>query len=397
MNRFLATAFLSTLALSGCGGVIARGLDEPAPKASDQAVETAQKRLLVQADADVKRFAGSGLLYEDEGLEKYLNNVVKRLQATEASRSASFYIRVIKNPSMNAFALPNGAIYVHTAILAHLDNEAQLATLLAHEMAHVMLRHLAKEIADLRVTSEAKAPLVSALGTYGESFGRLSTLASTRGYSREIESEADTEGLKLVVKAGYDPREAPKFYEVLNEENEGAIGREEEDEKDEEAFVYSSHPRNKERIKNDEKLLATDYAAIQGGATNTNAFRQYTLRLLLDNAELDIKRSHYAGAKRTIKRYLAEKSRDPRAYYLLGEAAWRQAMESAEQAKSNYEKALSLRSDHAESYRALGLMQLKMGDRKFAVTNLKQYLTLKPAAPDREYIQQYLRDASAHP
>ncbi len=397
MNRFPAIAFLSALALSGCGGMIARSLDEPAPKASDQAVDAAQKMLLVQADAEVKRFAAAGLLYEDEGLEKYLNNVVKRLQTTDASRASSFHIRVIKNPSMNAFALPNGVIYVHTAILAHMRNEAQLATLLAHEMAHVMLRHQAKKTADLRVTSEAKAPLVSALGTYGESFGRLSTLASTRGYSRETESEADTEGLKLVVKAGYDPREAPKFYEVLNEENEGAIGREEEDEKDEEAFIYSSHPGNKERIKNDENLLATEYAAIQGGATNTNAFRQYTLRLLLDNAELDIKRSHYAGAKRTINRYLAEKSRDPRAYYLLGEAAWRQAMESAEQAKSNYEKALSLRSDHPESYRALGLMQLKMGDKKAALTNLKQYLTLKPAAPDHEYIQQYIREISGQP
>jgi predicted Zn-dependent protease len=293
--------------------------------------------------------------------------------------------------------MPNGAIYVHTAILAHMENEAQLATLLAHEMAHVMLRHQAKEVADLRVTSEAKAPLVGALGTYGESFGRLSTLASTRGYSRELESEADTEGLRLVVTAGYDPREAPKFYEVLNEENEGAIGREEEDEKDEEAFVYSSHPRNKERIKNDEKLLATEYAAVQGGATNTNAFRQYTLRLLLDNAELDIKRGHYAGAKRTIRRYLAEKSRDPRAYYLLGEAAWRQAMESAEQAKSSYEQALSLRSDHAESYRGLGMMQLNMGDKKAALTNLKRYLTLKPAAHDREYIQQYINDGVVRP
>jgi predicted Zn-dependent protease len=397
MNRFPAMAFLSALALSGCTGMIARGLDEPAPKASDQAVDAAQKRALVQAEAEVKRIAASGLLYEDDGLEKYLNDIAKRLQTTDVSRALSFHIRVVKNPFSNAFALPNGAIYVHTAILAHIDNEAQLATLLAHEMAHAIHRHTAKASADLRATSEAKGPLVGALGTYGENFGRLSTLASTRGYSRENEAEADAEGLKLVVKAGYDPREAPKFFERLNEEDEGAGERYSEEEKDEEAFIYSSHPRNKDRIRAYESLLKSDYASVQDGAKNVNLFRQYTMRLLLDNAELDIKGSRYAGARRTINKYLAEKSRDPRAYYLLGEASWRQAMDSMENAKSSYQKALSVRADHAESYRALGLMQLKMGDKKAAQTNLRQYLTLKPTAPDREYIQQYIRDDSGKP
>lgn len=390
MKRMMVIFFPAVLVLSGCAGIMARSLDQPAPKASEQSVAAAHKRLLVQAEAEVKRLEESGLIYKDDGLETYLNDIARKLRASEASRAVSFKIRVIKNPSLNAFALPNGAIYVHTAILAHIDNEAQLATLLAHEMSHVIRRHQAKEAADIRVTSEAKAALVGTLGTYGESFGRLSTLASTRGYSREIETEADGEGLKLVVQAGYDPREAPKFFERLNEV-EG-----DDEETDEEAFLYSSHPRNRERIRNYEKLLQNDYAAVKGGATNTNGFRRYTLRLLLENAELDIKKGKYAGAERTINKYIAEKSRDPRAYYLLGEASWHRAMDSVEKAKANYQQALSLQPGHAESYRAMGLMQFKMGDKKAALTNLKQYLTLLPEASDREYIQQYIRDASAH-
>ena len=103
--------------------------------------EEDEKRLWNRSEEEERSIAKSGMLYQDRELEAYLNGVASKLQPPEAYERIPFRILVLKNPYCNAFALPNGYIYVHTGILARMDNEAQLATLLAHEMTHATHRH----------------------------------------------------------------------------------------------------------------------------------------------------------------------------------------------------------------------------------------------------------------
>jgi beta-barrel assembly-enhancing protease len=156
----------------------------------------------------------SGILYEDYQLEAYLNAVAQKLVSSQVQASGlTPRIRIIKHPLLNAFALPNGTVYLHTGMLARMENEAQLATVLGHEMTHFLHRHTVKEmrsaqnkVAFLRVlqvmlTAGAATyeggQFVQMVGDLTGQMGAVWALASVRGYSRELETEAYEEASRL--------------------------------------------------------------------------------------------------------------------------------------------------------------------------------------------------------
>jgi len=106
----------------------------PRPVSVDEALTAGmdEKMLWRRVQKEQETINGSGLLYQDVELENYLNRIAKKLQKYTDSPDIYFQIKVLKDPNLNAFAFPNGVIYVHTGILARMDNEAQLAALLAH-------------------------------------------------------------------------------------------------------------------------------------------------------------------------------------------------------------------------------------------------------------------------
>lgn len=246
-------AVLSCFVFAGCATT-------SLPPVTEQTLilEEDEKRLWLRSEEEQRVLNRSGLIYKDEELEAYLNEISKKLQPPEVFKHIPFKIMVIKNHLLNAFAFPNGVIYVHTGILARMENEAQLATLLAHEMTHSTHRHTVRRFRDIKNKTAFLATVQVTLGGLGGGIGNLATLlgtvgtlAAVTGYSRELEAEADMEGLKLMVKAGYDPREAPKLFIHLKKELE--------EEKIKEPFFFGTHPRLQERIENYESLLVTRY------------------------------------------------------------------------------------------------------------------------------------------
>ncbi len=180
--------------------------------------EEDERRLWLRSEEEQRVLNRSGLIYKDEEVEAYVNGIARRLHPEETSGQIPFKIFVIKNPFLNAFAFPNGVIYVHTGILASMDNEAQLATLLAHEMTHVTHRHLVKMVRDMKNKTAFLATLqmvTSGLGPIGSlagALGTIGTVAAVTGYSRENETEADVEGFRVMALAGYDVEEAPEPF-----------------------------------------------------------------------------------------------------------------------------------------------------------------------------------------
>src|SRR3990170_3267566 len=138
----------------------------------------------------------------------------------------------MSDPTLNAFAMPNGHVYVHTGLLARLDDEAQLAMILGHEMTHVTHRHALKFNRDA-TNKQILYTILSVAASIGVA------LAAINGYGRDLEREADAEGMKRLVRAGYDPKEAAKVFELLRSEGKdrGTL----------ETFFFGSHPRSEER------------------------------------------------------------------------------------------------------------------------------------------------------
>ncbi len=158
---------------------------------------------------------------EDPEVTGYVAEVGRRLIAHIGPHYFPFKFYIIKDESLNAFAVPGGYIFVNTGLLEEIDREDELAGVLAHELAHVQARHLAKRIEKLTRLNLASAAvtivgLLLGRGEMGQAIAVTSgALAATKAlsYSRADEEEADRLGFQYLTAAGYDPR---GFIEVFN-------------------------------------------------------------------------------------------------------------------------------------------------------------------------------------
>jgi len=359
------------------------------PLATDNSGVDDEKRLWQRSEDEQKLLTQSGLIYRDNQLEDYLNQVARKLQPPEILEHIPFRIMVIKSPYLNAFAFPNGVIYIHTGILARMDNEAQLAALLGHEMTHCTHRHALKTLrhfkdkSDFLVGVQGSLIQFRGIGKLVNQLGSLGSKAAVSGYRRDLETEADLVGLQLMAKAGYDPNEALRLFEHLK--------RELEEEKMQEPFFFGCHPRLQERVENCEKFLNTRYQQEETGIKNTGVFSAKLHKVILDNAWLDLKAGRFHSAQRGAEKYLKIEPNNAEVYYLLGEV-FRQRAKAGEmhKAKAYYEKAISLDPFYPEPHKAIGLIYYKDGEKTLAKKSFGQCLSLSPHRADKAYIVGYL-------
>jgi len=165
---------------------------------------------------------------KDPVLTDYVTQVGKRLMsAREAQESGfPFTFEVVADPSINAFALPGGPMFINTGLLKAVDNEAQLAGVMGHEMSHVILRHGTNqaskskfiELPAILASQMAGESMIGKLAQAGIGLGANSVLLK---FSRSAESQADLMGSHLMAESGYDPMEMARFFEKLNAQGGG--------------------------------------------------------------------------------------------------------------------------------------------------------------------------------
>ena len=360
------------------------------PLATDNSGVDDEKRLWQRSEDEQKVLTRSGLIYRDDQLDDYLNQVARKLQPPEILEHIPFRIMVIKSPYLNAFAFPNGVIYIHTGILSRMDNEAQLAALLGHEMTHCTHRHALKTLrhfkgkSDFLVGVQGSLIQFSGIGKLVNQLGSLGSKAAVSGYRRDLETEADLVGLQLMAKAGYDPNEALRLFEHLK--------RELEEENMQEPFFFGCHPRLQERVENCENFLKTRFQKEETGIKNTRVFLTKLHKVILDNAWLDLKAGRFHSAQRGAERYLKIEPNDAGVYYLLGEI-FRQRAKAGDmyKAKAYYEKAISLNPFYPDPHKAIGLIYYKDGEKTLAKKSFGQCLSLSPHRADKAYIVGYLK------
>lgn len=359
-------------------------------------LEEDEKRLWTRSEEEQNWLDRSGLLYEDPALIAYVNKVARRLIPEKLrDRGLTFQVRLIKNPLLNAFSFPNGVIYMHTGLLAKMENEAQLATVLAHEMTHVTHRHLAQQFRVVQSTRALLATLqvlAAQAGYYGNIaslLGQVGAVGAVSGYSKAMEREADQEGLELLVKAGYDPEEAPKVFEYFQ--------RELEEQKKREPFFFGSHPRLQERKESYAHLLQSNYKETKGDQGRAR-FQEMVHSLILHNALMDLAMGRFGMAKEAIERFLSQDPESAAGRYYLGETYRQRAQKGDnEMAEKEYHLAIDVGRSYAEPYRGLGLIYHRQGLMEKAREAFDRYLSLAPQAKDKEFILQHLKGREADP
>lgn len=353
------------LAVAACG---VRTTRIPPLTGPDVALQEDERRMWQTCELVEKRMDGSGRLLRDPALDAYLMDVARRLEPEEVFRAIPFRVRVIRDTRPGAFAFANGAVYLHTGMLARMESESELAGVLAHEMSHAVGRHA------LRQERKALDWTTNEVG--------LVKLATLTGYSRELEGDADREGIARMRIAGYDVADAPKLMERLRDWS-AAEGLEEP------PTYYASHPRIEERIASLRRLAAASGA---GGIRNADVYLRRTASVLLVNGRVELAAGRYRAAWDQVQRYLTIEPRDASAHLLLGEIARRDATQGwTEAALSSYRRAIELDPRAAEAWRGLGLALMKKGDGAEARKAFRTYLELAPEAPDRAHVEAALR------
>jgi beta-barrel assembly-enhancing protease len=384
--------------------------------------------LLEQVRQLDKSFEDQGVVYREPQLNAYIDRLGRSLLKPEDQlENVAWQFRVMRNPVVNAIALPNGSIYVYTGLLARMENEAQLVGVLAHEIVHVRNRHTylsyrsyRKKMLTINLLSIASA--YSGMGGWGASVAAQFMLnISIIGYSRELEKEADLEGVRLIASSPYDPKEMVAAFESLMRKYDVDL--------DGEPF-YGSHPKTKDRIAYLNEWISK--SAPKRETESAGLSKEGYLKNVADVTRHDIKLAIDAGLRRSAtalgKRLVAAQPElasnqtaladaytalGPRAPEPLAEEKTDQGKKEArkrrnkqtlqeeertlaatpagqERQKANYaeaeklyRRAVELEPNYAPAWRGLGELFEKQNQSRQSVEAYRKYLELQPAAMDR--------------
>ncbi len=203
-----------------------------------------EKEIGKEASQELEEQVG---VYEAEQLTSYVNSVGQRVALHSDRGTIDYHFRVLESFQVNAVALPGGYVYVTRGLLNEIDNEAQLAAVLGHEVAHVDAYHALKRRQGQIIGMLASAALAPATGGASLAAGMMGTSAAARGYTRTAEEQADDLGMTYAARANYDPEGMVSFLQRLQELTDEIPDRE--------LIMLRTHPFLQDRIRNTRSML----------------------------------------------------------------------------------------------------------------------------------------------
>lgn len=224
------------------------------------------KEYAQQVEASVK-------LVQDPVVNEYVNRIGQNLVRNSDAR-VPFTIKVVDSDEINAFALPGGFFYVNSGLILAADEEAELAGVMAHEIAHVAARHATRQMTRGQLANIATIPLIFVGGGIGYAVRSAASIGlpmTFLTFSRGFEEEADYLGLQYMYKAGYDPQAFISFFEKIQAKEKkkpGALAK-----------AFSTHPQTPDRIERSQEEIAHVLPARDQYVVSTSEFDDVKTRL----------------------------------------------------------------------------------------------------------------------
>ena len=405
----------------------------PPQRAQDFKFTKIDLELLKQVNAFDAYMEEKGWVYNDPDTNAYLDKLGSSLVPAQTPENVTWRFRSIRDLEVNAFALPNGSIYVNSGLLSRMENEAQVAGVLAHEITHVVNRHTYLEYRSSRkkmiaidimaAAASVGPPIVAAMSDMLS----LIVVSTIFGYSRELEHEADVYAVNTLQLQGYDLREFSRGFELLRKGPEVDLSKE--------PVFWASHPRLTDRV----QYVATMATQLQPNNTTLRIggppYRTATRNVIRHNAALAITLGRPRTAAAIAQRLIAEEPNNAENVALLGDAyrtlgartpvpddeeltdhakdEARKRMRkmtlveydkalladprgverweaNAARSEETYRKALALDPNNATSHRGLGFLYERKEQRSSATEEFKKYLDLAPGAKDARQIKLHL-------
>jgi beta-barrel assembly-enhancing protease len=224
-----------------------------------------------QMAAEVQRQAK---ILDDTIITEYVNRVGQNL-VRNSDAKVPFTFQVIDDDTLNAFALPGGFIFVHTGLIHTAETEAEMASAMAHEIAHVAARHMTRQACRAQIANIAAIPLIFLGGLPGYVIRQGAGMAipmTFLTFSRGFEAEADYLGLQYLYAAGYDPNASIDMFEKmmsLEKRKPGSIAK-----------AFSTHPLNEDRLRKTQAEIDKILPQKAEYIVNTSEYMEVRGRLL---------------------------------------------------------------------------------------------------------------------
>ena len=317
----------------------------------------------------------------DPALTAYVQTVGRRL-ADASGVALPYEFTILNNSVPNAWALPGGKIAVNRGLLTSLDNEAELAAVLGHEITHAAARHTAQQMSRgmLLEGLVAATSVVANDSSYSNlAVGGAATAAQllTMKYGRGAELEADKYGMRFMSKAGYDPQGAVTLQETFLRLSEGQN-------QDWLSGLFATHPPSQERVEANRKTAKKLPAGGILGADRYAAAMKKTMAAKPAYDAYDAGRKALADKDTPKALAQAEKAielfpEEANFHALRGDVRF--VEKQYDMAVTNYDRAISRRPDFFYYYQQRGLAKYKLGQTDAAASDLQHSIDLLPTAP----------------
>jgi predicted Zn-dependent protease len=396
-------------------------------------------KLLEDSNAVDRQLENRGLIYSNPVLERHLADIAKPLLPKDPLEHVQWRLRILRDPLVNAFALPNGSIYVNSGLLVRAENDDQLAGVLAHEATHVSNRHSYLFNRSLRRKTVVLALINAAMqwvpvgGIWAAtmhaagSVSQVAVIFSVYGYSREFEREADLNGLERLRQSGRDSTQLVRVFTLLDRKLEPEPV----------PFFWRDHPKTQQRIAYLKDALGLKNEA---PARMDPAYIDRMRPVFLQNIQMDLDGRCFRSAVAAAQRLVDAKPNDPEALFWLGESyrslgprnpdlnemeitdsgqrkAYKNMIRQTEQEENTqlsqtpqgraaleanqreaerlYNRSADIDPGLAQPRLGLGMLYEQQQNVQLALAAYRKYLELSPQAADRERVERRMAALNA--
>ena len=330
---------------------------------------------------------------QDTQVNGYVSDLGHELARLSHRPQMPYTFRGVNSTAINAYAFPGGTIAVTRGILVEMDNEAELAALLGHEIGHVNARHQAEQAAKTKVAELAMAGAnayvrQSEHSDYAglfEALGSAAKGALLAHYSRDDEREADELGMTYMTRAGQNPNGMAGLMNILRQSSRHKPGMLD--------LMFATHPMSDERYQTAKSRARQQYGSMQKAPDNRERYMDSTARVrrikgaieAIQRAEADMNQSKLRSAEGHLKQALRVAPRDYTALVMM--AKCQLAQENPRAAQRYAERAKRIYPSEAQGHHTGGLAKLMQRQFDGAYQDFSQYDAMLPGNPNTTFLK----------
>ena len=327
---------------------------------------------------------------QDQKLNSYVNRTGKKLAAGSHRTHMPYNFHVVNANYVNAYAFPGGSIACTRGIMLALDNEAELAALLGHELGHVNARHTAQQMSKSMLTQSVLGGLAAAAGSYGDiasQLGQVGAGALLASYSRDNERQADALGMDYMVQSGYSSEGMVGLMDMLKSMGKNKPSAIE--------LMFSTHPMSQERYQTAVQTAGTKYKAAKKYPMYRERYMDNTAKLRakkgaidqMQLAEKEMAKNNFPAADKYLRKAIKKAPGDYTALVMMSKSQlvqkkWAVGRQYAEMAQQAYPQ-------EAQAYHLSGFAKIKLKNYEGALGEFKSYDQVLSGNPNTIFFKGY--------